>query len=119
MQLLTWETSLFGVAYDPGKNAIFVANYNSNSISVISDSTNTVVATITVENQPQAIAYDSGKGEIFVTHSESNTVSVISDSSLPAVPEFTPAAILILATATCIIAVAFRKKLWLSYIIGL
>jgi hypothetical protein len=36
---------------------------------------------------------------------------VISDlSSLP-VPEFTPAAILILATATCIIAAAFRKKL--------
>jgi hypothetical protein len=27
------------------------------------------------------------------------------------VPEFTPAAILILATATCIIVAAFRKKL--------
>ena len=86
---------------------------------MISDSNNTVIANVTVENQPQGIGYDSGKGEIFVTYSESHRVSVISDSSLPAVPEFTPAAILILATATCIIAVAFRKKLWLSYIIGL
>jgi hypothetical protein len=73
-----------------------------------------VTATISVGTTSgghYGIAYDSGKGEIFVTHSESNTVSVISDSSLPPVPEFTPAAFLILATATCIIAVAFRKKL--------
>jgi DNA-binding beta-propeller fold protein YncE len=83
-----------------------------------------VTATITLENPGgyYGIAYDSGKGEIFVTYSESNRVSVISDSSLPSVspssapspsptvPEFTPAAILILAIATYIIVVAFRKK---------
>ena len=31
-------------------------------------------------------------------------------SPSPTVPEFTPAAVLILATATCIIAMAFRKR---------
>ena len=101
----------YGIAYDSGRGEIFVTNLDFNSVSVISDSTNTVVATITVGSLPWGIAYDSGKGEIFVANYASDSVSVISDSSLPPVPEFTPAAILILATATCIIAVAFRKKL--------
>jgi YVTN family beta-propeller protein len=48
---------------------------------VISDSTNTVVATIPVGESPYNIAYDSAKGELFVTNSYDNTVSVISDST--------------------------------------
>jgi YVTN family beta-propeller protein len=59
------------------------------TVSVISDSTNTVIATIPVGTQPQAIVYDPAKGEIFVANSNYNnaiasticTVSVISDST--------------------------------------
>ena len=51
------------------------------SVSVISDSTNAVVATVTVGINPESVAYDSGKGEIFVANDGSNTVSVISDST--------------------------------------
>src|SRR5439155_572850 len=55
------------------------------SVSVISDSTNTVVATVNVGRNPYGyhygLAYDSGKGEVFVATSASNTVSVISDST--------------------------------------
>ncbi len=70
-----------GVAYDSGKGEIFVANAGSNTVSVISDSTNAAVANVTVGNRPAGVAYDSGKGEIFVANYLSNTVSVISDST--------------------------------------
>jgi YVTN family beta-propeller protein len=65
---------------------MFVIN-NGNSgtihstVSVIQDSSNTVVANITVGTGAQSgIAYDSNKGEIFVVNGD-GTVSVISDSS--------------------------------------
>ena len=45
------------VAYDSGKSEVFVANYNSSSVSVIADNNNTVVANITVGTQPCALAY--------------------------------------------------------------
>ena len=51
-----------------------------------------------------------------MTYSESRRVSVISVSSgtsaspSPTVPEFTPAAVSILATATGIVAVTFRRR---------
>jgi YVTN family beta-propeller protein len=50
-------------------NEVFVANYNSNTVSVISDNNNTFVATITVEKRSIGIAYDFGKNEIFVANS--------------------------------------------------
>ena len=37
-----------GVVYDSGKGEVFVANFNSFNVSVISDATNTVVASIPV-----------------------------------------------------------------------
>ena len=62
-------------------------------MSVISDATNSVVATVPLGDFPGAIAYDSAKGEMFVTNdgrnpsdvSASNTavgmISVISDET--------------------------------------
>src|SRR5256712_3205154 len=69
------------VAYDSGKGEVFVANSQSNTLSVISDTTNTVVATIPVGSTPYGVAYDGGKGEVFVTNLASNSVSVISDGT--------------------------------------
>ncbi len=69
-----------GVAYDSGKGEIFVANEGGSTVSVITDTTNAVVATITV-SYPIGVVYDSGKGEVFVTSAGSNMVSVISDST--------------------------------------
>jgi YVTN family beta-propeller protein len=45
---------------------IFVANYGSNTVSVISDTNDNVVANVTVGSNPNGIAYDSNKHEIFV-----------------------------------------------------
>ena len=76
---LSMGTSLAGIAYDSGKGEIFVANEKGNTVSVISDTTNNVVATVRVGNAPIGVACDSGKGEVFVTNRNDNTVSVISD----------------------------------------
>ncbi len=77
------------IVYDSGKGELFVANYYDSTVSVISDSSYTVVATInlgtsplnSVGNNPSGIAYDFSKGEIFVTNKNANSVSVISDNS--------------------------------------
>ncbi len=68
-----------GSAYDAGTGQLFVANYLSDTVSVISGST--VVATIPVQDNPYGVAYDSGMHEIFVTNFGSDSVSVISDST--------------------------------------
>jgi YVTN family beta-propeller protein len=64
-----------GIAYDPDKGLMFVADSYDNSFSVISDSTNTVVANITGLSGVAGIAYNSAKREIFVGN------AVISDSN--------------------------------------
>ncbi len=66
------------MAYDSGKGEIFVANTGSSSISVISDSNNTVVAIIKGVTA-YGLVYDSSKGEVFATGA--GTVSVISDNT--------------------------------------
>jgi YVTN family beta-propeller protein len=70
-----------GVAYDSGKGEIFVANEFAGSVSVISEATNTIIATIPVGVRPWGVAYDAGRGEIFVSNRGSRTVSVISDAT--------------------------------------
>src|SRR2546426_2489371 len=83
----------FAVAYDGGKGEVFVANpggAGSNSVTVISDATNAVVAIVPVGSNPQGVAYDSAKGEVFVANSAgmgSNTVSVISHAAKAAVAD--------------------------------
>ena len=72
-----------GVVYDPAMHEIFVSNYNSGTIQVISDSTNTLVTDITALTQyagaPFNLAYDSVKGEIWVA--DATGAYAISDSS--------------------------------------
>jgi YVTN family beta-propeller protein len=80
----TFSVSSVEMAYDSGKGEVFVANKNNtngNTVSVISDKTNAVVATDTVGQNPSGLAYDSGKGEVFVLNANSNDLSVISDTT--------------------------------------
>jgi YVTN family beta-propeller protein len=69
------------VAYDSGTGAVYVANQFSNNVSVISDTNNTVVATVTVGLDPHGVTYDAGTGEIFVADDRSDEVSVILDTN--------------------------------------
>jgi YVTN family beta-propeller protein len=69
-----------GAVYDSGKSEVFVANSGDGTISVISDATNAVVATVGVGTHPSGFAYDSSKGEVFLVYSAGASVSVISDA---------------------------------------
>src|SRR2546423_600702 len=70
------------IAYDSGKGEMFVTDERSNNVTVISDSTNAVIANIPViGSNLGGVAYDAGKGEVYVANGESNTVIVISDAT--------------------------------------
>jgi len=76
--------SPFGIAYDPAKGEIFVGNEDGGNVLIISDSTNAVVANISLgipKSSVTAIAYDSIKGEIYVANTGNSSVEVISDSN--------------------------------------
>jgi YVTN family beta-propeller protein len=69
------------LAYDSGMGEIFVTNSNSNNVSVISDITDKVVATIPMASPGSAVTYDSGRGEIFVSNPILDNVTVIKDAT--------------------------------------
>jgi YVTN family beta-propeller protein len=79
-----------GLAYDSGKGNVYVGtttlgsgNSYTESVSVISGGTNTVVGTVALPpgGSYGPMAYDSAKGQIFVTDSSSGAIYVISDNS--------------------------------------
>jgi len=71
----------FGTAYDSGKGEVFVAGFDSSTVGVISDATNTVITTVATGDNPWGVAYDRGKGEVFVTDCGSSNVEVINDTT--------------------------------------
>jgi YVTN family beta-propeller protein len=81
MKAITVGSAPASVAYDAAKGETFVANSNSDNVSVISDATSTVVATIPVGLFPYGVAYDPARSELFVANLGSDNVSVISDAT--------------------------------------
>jgi 40-residue YVTN family beta-propeller repeat len=71
----------WGIAYDPSNGYLYVADYGSDTVSVIDGATNTVIAKITVGIYPKGVAYDPSNGYIYVTDYLSNTVSVINGAN--------------------------------------
>ncbi len=82
-----------GVACDSGTNEIFVANSADNTVSVISQTTKTLIANIAVGLNPVCLAYDPILKEVFVTNSGSNSVSVISDQNNTVIANITVGAV--------------------------
>jgi len=70
-----------GVAITPDGAYVYVCNFTSNTVSVISTSTNTVIKTIGVGTHPFDININSAGTFAYVTNSSSNTVSVIKIST--------------------------------------
>ncbi|HTW55695.1 MAG TPA: hypothetical protein VMG36_04520 [Thermoplasmata archaeon] len=56
-------------AYDAPRHALFVTNTFSNTVSVISLTTNKVIATVPVGVNPIGIAYDAAQGTVYVADS--------------------------------------------------
>jgi YVTN family beta-propeller protein len=68
------------VVYDEGNGEVFVDNRSV--VNVISDITNSVVATVrSGGNDCGEMAYDPAKGEVFVADEVANKVAVINDTS--------------------------------------
>ena len=60
--------------------SVYVANTNSNTVSVINTATNNVVATVSVGNGPVSVAITPDGGTVYVTNLD-GTVSVISTAT--------------------------------------
>jgi YVTN family beta-propeller protein len=73
------------IAYDSALHELYVANQASGTISVISDTTNSIVATIDLHISGNGgitgMVYDSGMDEMFVSSSAFGGIFVISDKT--------------------------------------
>jgi YVTN family beta-propeller protein len=69
----------YGIAVNPNTNTIYVANTNSNTVSVIDGKTNKVTSNLTVGMFPSGIAVNPNSGIVYVADQGSNSVSVIDE----------------------------------------
>lgn len=66
-----------GIAATPDDNFVYVANYGSNTVSVIDRSTNEEINLIPVGNGPTGVDITPDSAFVYVTNADDNTVSVI------------------------------------------
>jgi YVTN family beta-propeller protein len=71
----------YGIVYNGISDKIYVANFDSDSVSVIDPASNQVVATIPVESNPRQMAINTINGNVYVMNSGSDSVSVIDPAS--------------------------------------
>jgi YVTN family beta-propeller protein len=67
----------FGIAFNPNNGNMYMTNFNSDSVSVVNPSTNTVISTIPVGSAPFGIAFNPNNGNMYVTDAGGKTISVI------------------------------------------
>ncbi|MCI4363353.1 MAG: YncE family protein [Thermoplasmata archaeon] len=77
-----------GIAYAPTSNQLFVAEANSNAISVLNASTWSIVAVLPAGVGPTGAVYDSGNGLVYVANTESGNLTVVNPLSDRVVDSF-------------------------------
>jgi serine/threonine protein kinase, bacterial len=70
-----------GIAVDTAAHIVYVANSGSDTVSVISEATDTVTATISVGDYPAGMAVDPNTGTVWVANYDDGTVSVIDEAT--------------------------------------
>ncbi|MBE0343801.1 YncE family protein, partial [Paenibacillus sp. 28ISP30-2] len=103
-------------------NRIFVANFNSNDVSVIDGATNTVIATIPVGVNPAGVGVNPFTNRIYVGNLNSDDVSVIdgiTDTVITTIPAGDGASSVGVNTATNAIYIANFNDSTVSVINGL
>ena len=68
-----------GIAFDPLNGNLYLANYETGTVSVINGTTNSVVATVNlnIPRSPWEVAVNPSNGYVYVTDTDSGTVSII------------------------------------------
>ncbi len=74
-------TDPIGVIYARSVDRVYVANQNSDNVSVINPNTNTVVATISVGVSPRSVGYASSADRVYAANFTSGNVSVINPNT--------------------------------------
>ena len=68
------------LTYDSVNGNIYAANHDTQLVSVIDSSSNTVINTITVGSDPTGVGFDPDNGNVYVGNQGTNFVSVIDGS---------------------------------------
>ncbi|MBI1918641.1 MAG: hypothetical protein HYS12_28440, partial [Planctomycetes bacterium] len=79
-------TTPLGVAVNPVTDHIYVANHDSNTVSVIDGATNRVVASVPVSSGPASIGLVPGLSRIYVGSETGHAVTVIEDTECVSAP---------------------------------
>lgn len=66
-----------GILYDPANHLVYVADYGSDSVSVINSATGGVVATIPTGQHAWQLAYDPANRRLYVANDFTNRLTVI------------------------------------------
>ena len=66
-----------GMAFNPGNGRIYLANFGMGKVSVVSDTTNNIVATIAVGNNPFGALYDPLNQKVYISDYTSAMLSKI------------------------------------------
>src|SRR5262249_27738840 len=66
-----------GVGVNPATNRVYVANFGSDTVSVIDGATSAVIATVPVGPSPNGVAVNPGANRIYATNVGGNSVPVI------------------------------------------
>jgi YVTN family beta-propeller protein len=67
--------------FNPSNNNIYVANRDSETVSVIDSTSNTLIKNVTVGMSPQALIFNPSNNNIYVANHDSETVSVIDSTN--------------------------------------
>ena len=85
IETITGFSTPYGIALSLDNDLIYVSNFGqfnvTGTVSAINGTTNTIVATIYVDKNPQAIAYNPANGLFYVANTYSNTLSIINGTT--------------------------------------
>lgn len=70
-----------GVAYDGANDRLFVTNWGSDNVSIISGTTDAVLGSVIVGSQPVGATFDPSNGDVYVVNEGSANVTVINGTT--------------------------------------
>ena len=75
-------TSPLGIAYASSLDYVYVANQQSDNVTVINCATNQILGSIAVGEFPEGITYDQFNGFLYVTNSQSDSISTLGPATV-------------------------------------